>query len=268
MRSMKREQWELGSFAAAMMLIAVVGTTVISSCGGGGGSDSDGKLCQQCGDTDGPCLRGEEVSGDDRPDFCKVAGLDPCPVELHCLRKLDSAQRRCFPANPITHNLDEQYRCDGSRPNPSGDPTTTPVPSPTFTASATPQPTATGPTPAGQTTAPTPESTAAPEDVAVDITIDTDEDTFTSSILVTVTYPTAKGTFVNGGASDCDPDEGLTAVDDGNGTLTLAFVGDPEDSFPLDAACVFHQVAGQTLTNADLATQASSSLLTVTIDDL
>jgi hypothetical protein len=260
MRTTGRKQREHVAFAAVLMLIASVCMTVITSCGGGGDGSSDGKLCQQCGDTDGPCLRGDEVSGDDRPDFCGTK--DPCIVGLVCLRKLDSAQRRCFPVDPTTQQLDILYRCDGARPNPSGLATLTPTALPT----ATPLPTVTD---TSSPTSPTPEETPGSEEVNVDVSISTDEDTFTSSFVVTVTYPAAKGSFRNGSATDCEPDDdGLVAQDDGNGTLTLTFAGNPDDALPLDAPCVFHQNAGQTLTNADLATSSTSPLLLVETDVL
>lgn len=237
MGTTRREWRELRSFAVVMVLIAGVSMATVISCGSGGSDDTDGELCQQCGDTDGPCISPAAVAGDDRPSFC--GNVDPCPVELRCLRKLDSGQRRCFPANPITHELDTQYRCDGARPEPDF------VATPTPTATATPG-----------------------EDVAVNITIDTSDDQFNASFTVTVAYPAAKGSFVKDGATDCDPDEGLTAQDDENGTLTLTFAGDSGDAFPLDAPCIFHQDAGQTLVDADLGATASSSSLTVEIGEL
>lgn len=92
------------------------------SCGGGS-DDSNGGLCDQCGESDGFC-RGEAgippiivTEGDDRlPCDADVPGgaqaTRPCELNLTCLRKLDSAQRRCFPIA-----FDPQFRCDGSRPD-------------------------------------------------------------------------------------------------------------------------------------------------------
>ena len=93
---------ERRSFAAVMLLIAAVGATAMTSCGGGGGA-TNGELCQQCGESDGRCLDTVAVTGSERPSFCTN---DPCTVELRCLRKLDSAQRRCFPADPVTPTTD------------------------------------------------------------------------------------------------------------------------------------------------------------------
>ncbi len=92
----------------------------IASCGGG--SSSNGELCQQCGETDGFCqgeldIPPQRVTDDTLP--CDgdnpITGMmvpRPCNLSLTCLRKLDSAQRRCFPIA-----FDTQFRCDGSRPN-------------------------------------------------------------------------------------------------------------------------------------------------------
>ena len=254
---------ELRSCAVVMLLIAGVSATTVSSCGGGGG-DSNGELCQQCGDSDGPCQDTVDVTGNDRPSFCDAA--DPCTVALLCLRKLDSAQRRCFPAQPTDPpTLDILYRCDGARPNPSVAPTTTPTPTPTFTPSATPTPTSTGPTATGLTatpsgSTPTPAPTATPDEIAVTITIDTNDE-FTSSFSVTVMYPPSKGNFLQGGVTDCVPDtEGLTPHDNGSGTLTLAFPGDSGDAFPIGVDCTFHQDAGQPLVDTELIPSSPSGL--------
>ena len=265
---------ELRSFAGVMLLIAGVSATAVISCGGGGGGGgSNGELCDQCGDSDGRCLDSVEVSGSDRPSFC--GSTDPCPVELRCLRKLGSAQRRCFPADPATNALDILYRCDGARPNPSVAPTTTPTGTPTFTPSAADTPTSTGPTATGVTATPTagtptPTPTVTPgDDVTVIITID-ENDTFTGSFTATVTYPAAKGSFLQGGTTDCTPDDdGLIPRDDGSGTLTLDFPGDSEGLFAIGVDCTFHQSAGQTLADADLVPSIiPSSQLTIVIDPL
>jgi hypothetical protein len=264
---------ELRPFALVMLLIAAACASAVTSCGGGGGN-SNGELCQQCGDTDGQCQDSVAVTGNERPSFCGTN--DPCTVELRCLRKLDSAQRRCFPADPATNALDILYRCDGARPNPSVAPTTTPTPTPTLTASAAPTPTSTGPTATGSTATPTastatatPMPTATPKEIAVTVTIDNPGGDFTSSFTATVTYPASKGSFLKGGATDCVPDDGgLTPQDNGSGILTLAFPGDSTGAFAITVDCTFHQIAGQTLIDADLSTSASSNLLSVVIDPL
>lgn len=262
MRTIRRDWRELRSLAMVMLLIAGVSATTVISCGGGGG-DSNGELCQQCGDSDGPCQDTVEVTGDDRPSFCGAS--DPCTVELRCLRKLDSAQRRCFPADPATSALDILYRCDGARPNPSVAPTTTPMPTPTFTPSAAPTPTSTGPTATGLTatpsgSSPTPAPTATPDEVAVTITIDTTDD-FTSSFTVTVMYPSSKGSFLQGTNADCDAGTDVfTPEDKGSGTLTLTFPADSARTFPIDVDCTFHQDAGQSLVDTELIPSSPSGL--------
>ncbi len=139
----------------AALLVIAVGLAVVSSCGqGGGGGGSNGELCDQCGDTDGPCLATAEVSGDDAAALCPALAMPtPCPVALACLRKLNSSQRRCFPADSTL----DFFECDGSRANRR---TATPTPTPTVTPSATVTVTSTGPTATGLT--PTPAVTASP----------------------------------------------------------------------------------------------------------
>ena len=258
---------EARSFLAVVAMVGVVATTTITSCGGGGEGSSNGDLCEQCGDTDGPCnAAGATVSGDDRPTGCGTD--DPCTVQLQCVRKVDSGQRRCFPVDPSTGSLDFFYKCDGSRP--ALVPTSTPVPSPTLTPSPTVTPTDTGPTATGPTpSAPTPTATPAGEEtVDVDIEIATSDDSdLPSSFSAQITYPPAKGSFVSEGTEDCDGDEGFSAQDDGNGTLTLQFSGDTEDTSFASIICVFHQATGQTLEDADLGKSVAPPLV-ITIGEL
>jgi hypothetical protein len=264
---------EARSFAAVILVLGIVSATTIVSCGGSDG-ESDGGLCEQCGDTDGPCnAAGASVGGNDRPEGC--GDNDPCNVQLQCVRKVDSGQRRCFPLNPTTNSLDFRYECDGSRP--ALVPTSTPVPTTTLTPSPTVTPTDTGPTATGATptsTAPTPEVTATPADgdeVFVDITIAADADEvgeLPSPFSVTVAYPTAKGSFVANGAADCpDLDDGVTVQDAGSGSLAISFAGDTTDFTLTTVSCTFHQVTGQTLVTSDLGITKDPSSLVVTIDD-
>jgi hypothetical protein len=255
-----------------VLMIGVVSATAIVSCGGGGGGDTNGDLCQQCGDSDGPCnANGNSVSGDDRPEGCTT---DPCTVQLQCVRKVDSGQRRCYPINPTTKSLDLFYKCDGSRP--ALVPTSTPVPTVTVTPSVTATPVDTGPTPTSVTptaTGGTPASTPTPavEEVDVDITIETDGDSdLPTPFSATITYPPAKGSFKNGATTNCEPDDdGVTVNDDGNGTLALAFAGDNTDLTSVGIACTFHQIAGQTLTDADLNIASKDpSTLPIVIEEL
>ncbi len=124
---------DCGSLCVALLLVFAACITVVTSCGGG--SSSDGGLCEQCGnDPDGPCQPSVEVKrAPDAPAPCNVPGPEPCTVKLTCLRKLGSAQRRCFP-----YESDPQFRCDGERANPS-----TQVPQPTTTPTETSAPTTT-----------------------------------------------------------------------------------------------------------------------------
>ncbi len=264
---------QLHSFAAVMLLIGGVSATVLMSCGGGGGS-SNGDLCQQCGDTDGPCnIAGADLSADQaQPSFCPNQADGACHVALACVRKVDSGQRRCYPVDPTTLQLDFFFECDGSRPIQSFAPT--PVPTTTATATTRPSETATpvgtGPTATG----PTPEATMTPssqaEDVDVTVTVeDPNLDDLPTAFTGTVTYLASKGKFLQGGALQCDGDEGLTPHDDGNGTLTLAFaLSDTSGISDVSITCTFHQVAGETLVDGDLGATVAPNTLTITIDPL
>ncbi len=256
-----------------MMVVGIVVATTLASCGGSGDGESNGGLCEQCGDTDGPCNADGALltAEDDWPEGCPDA--DSCQVQLQCVRKVDSGQRRCFPLNPTTGSLDFRYECDGSRP--ALVPTSTPVPTVTVTPSVTATPVDTGPTATGPTpsaTGPTPEATATPageETVDVDIEIATpDDEDLPSSFSARIGYPSAKGSFVANGVADCDGDEGFSAQDDSNGTLTLGFSGDTEDTSFASITCVFHQATGQTLEDADLDPSVTPSTLVITIADL
>lgn len=134
-----------------LLVLVALGTMVAAGCGSDGGSSDDG-LCAQCGDTDGPCRTSVAVSGSEAQTLCD--GQTSCDVQLACLRKLGSAQRRCFPADQRF----DQFRCDGERANRS---TTTPTPAPAPTATSA-TPTATGVTPTvAISTSPSPTATPA-----------------------------------------------------------------------------------------------------------
>lgn len=258
-----------------VLLIGVVSTAVISSCGGGGSDgSSNGALCEQCGDTDGPCQSSVVTTGDDRPSGCTG---DPCTVELRCTRKVDSGQRRCFPVDPSSDQLDFRYECDGSRPIESFAPTLTPSATPTLTPEATVSPTSTGPTATAATptatgptaTAPTPTVTATPtgpEDSAVTITIEEPNGNDVPAIFsVTVSYPSSKGNFIAEGAVDCDNTD-FDINDDGNGTLLLSFTGDPDGTDSIDVDCTFHQTAGAQLRASELSGTAGALRVTFEVD--
>jgi hypothetical protein len=118
----------------AILLLIGGGAFLVSSCGSGGG-DSTGDLCEQCGQTDGPCQSTVTVTGSDAAQLCP-ADQTTCDVHLDCFRKLGSAQRRCFPIDGVDFL---QFRCDGERANrATASPTPTPTLSPTPTRSATP----------------------------------------------------------------------------------------------------------------------------------
>jgi hypothetical protein len=141
-----------------------------------------------------------------------------CEVQLTCLRKLGSAQQRCFPLDP---NF-EQFRCDGERANRS-------TPGPT----ATPTPTA------------TPRQVAFTVNASTSVTIQTFQ--------VTATYPPAKGTFAGGGCS-ANTRGTVTSNDNSTGTLTVGFTSTVNLAFPIIITCSFAEVAGQTLSASDIAT--------------
>lgn len=116
----------------ALLLITGISST-LTSCGGSGDGSSNGELCQQCGDTDGPCQRiGFIVPGANKPEPCPTppSTETACvPRSLICRRKSDSAQQRCFPGDPLGSDVDFNFRCDGSRPGGTArpEPTVTPT---------------------------------------------------------------------------------------------------------------------------------------------
>ena len=261
---------ELRAFAVVVLLIGAVSATTMMSCGGSSDGDSNGNLCEQCGDTDGPCnAAGASTSGDDRPAGCGTT--DPCQVELRCVRKVDSGQRRCFPVNPSTDQLDLRYECDGSRPIESFAPTVTPLPSVTLTPSATATPESTGPTATGPTpsaTGPTPTVTATPDgnqnEIDVSIDAETEEDEL-PPFTATISYPAAKGSFT---PLDCEGDDEFVAQDSGSGILTLRLQSNPDGLTSVGTTCTFHQISGQTLVDSDLNDSVDQTTVTITIADL
>jgi hypothetical protein len=129
-----------------VLFLVAAGSAALISCGSGG--SSNGGLCEQCGQTDGPCQPSVTVSGSDAQTLCP-SGQTSCDIQLACFRKLGSAQRRCFPADAQF----EQFRCDGERANrQTPSPILTPTPTPTLA------PTSTGPT--ARATGVTPTQTA------------------------------------------------------------------------------------------------------------
>lgn len=176
----ERRAWTREHALALILMVVAASAALITSCGdGGGGGSSNGELCQQCGDTDGPCLSSVTVSGSDAQALCDP-GIPACPIQLVCLRELGSAQRRCF---PNSGRQPEQFECDGARaqrntPTPIATPT--PTGTPTFTASPTETPASTGPTPTDATPtislAPTPEPTSTADEECGNGVVDVGED--------------------------------------------------------------------------------------------
>jgi hypothetical protein len=75
------------------LLLAAAGGAAITSCGGSGGS-SDGALCQQCGDTDGPCQPTALIDPSSNKPCPNPTPATGCVERtLICRRKLDSAQQ-------------------------------------------------------------------------------------------------------------------------------------------------------------------------------
>lgn len=139
-RTMAREYgWLL-----LLLLLATASATAIISCGSGGGGDSEGGLCDQCGDTDGPCISPAFiVPGANEPAPCPTAPLAETCVQrnLICRRGVDTAQQRCYPAlEGSTDQVDTFFRCKGTRPGATLRPATvtpspaTPAPTPSKTA--------------------------------------------------------------------------------------------------------------------------------------
>jgi hypothetical protein len=143
-----REMMRAYRWLLLALLSMAAATAVITSCGGGGSSGgTDGALCQQCGDTDGLCQpTGLIVPGANEPAPCPTPPEpETCEArKLICRRKVDSAQRRCFPANESGTEVDFDFRCDGSRPGATLLPSTaTPSPAtPVPTVTKTPDPNA------------------------------------------------------------------------------------------------------------------------------
>jgi hypothetical protein len=243
MGTSQRTWQEYRSLWLMLLLLGVASTAVINSCGSGGGS-SNGGLCEQCGDDpDGPCQSFVEIEENmpEAPAPCNAVPPTPplptpkCTVALACFRKLGGAQRRCFPV------ADEQFRCDGERANRS-----TPVPSKT----------------------PTPVPTGATKTVQFSVTGPADLQSF----VVTVSYPTAKGSFVGSGASvDCttaavagqlltknDNDAGDTGI------LTLGVSTTLALSLPTDISCKFAEAVDEDLVIGDLIVTVNPGTATVT----
>lgn len=227
---MTREWRQYRSLVALLALIALAATVTVSSCSGGGGGSSGG-LCAQCGDSDGPCVDPFTMTADDtrpRPSGCPPLGQE-CTFSLVCLRKLDTAQRRCFPTDQ-DGQIDILYRCDGGRPGS----TTTPRPT------STPGPTSTS---AGNTTQ--------------TVSLDVDVDSVLSVFSVIVTYPNAKGSFTppGGGSPQCSSDDDVlpTSAIDATNSLQLSFGPAGQlDSETFNLECTFYLSGSAELDDADL----------------
>jgi len=208
------DYWILG---ALLLAVLAASTIAITSCGSGG--TSNGGLCEQCGQTDGPCQPSVTVSGSDAQVLCQ-SGETSCTVQLGCLRKLDSAQRRCFPLDAKF----EQFRCDGARADRSTPgPTTTPVP------------------------------TVTPKSVV--FTVTNPGSVTTNTFQITATYPDTKGDFGGTGNVVCRTPTAVsafTSTDDKAGTLIVTLTGTGSLIFPITITCDFEQAQGQTLVTGDM----------------
>jgi hypothetical protein len=147
--SMRARREDHLAMMAIVLLLSGICTVATMSCGSGSDGGSNGGLCDRCGDDpDGPCVTSVTVSDEPLPAFCTPGTA--CTVPLVCVRRGDSAQRRCYPTRRndtdaiARENVDVAFECDGERPNPR-----TAVPQPTDTPTATPERTTTstpGPT--------------------------------------------------------------------------------------------------------------------------
>ena len=130
-----------GSLTLLLLLVGGGAAVLVTSCGSGGGSPN-GDLCDQCGDSpDGPCqpsVSTADLSNDQIQRLCadQTTACPPTDLALACLRKLGSAQRRCFPAD----DRFSDFECDGARAN---RPTATLTPTVTATPAETPTTTST-----------------------------------------------------------------------------------------------------------------------------
>jgi hypothetical protein len=109
-----------------------------------------------------------------------------------------------------------------------------------------PRPTPTGPTP-------TPTPTPLPPGSVVKL--NATSTAASEAFLLTVDYPTAKGTFVGGGSQvDCTTTAAgeLVANDKEDGILLLALARATPLAFPLEVRCHFDLVQGQALVSGDL----------------
>ena len=142
-RTMAREyRWLL-----LVLLFASGSAVAIISCGGGSSGGSNGGLCDQCGDTDGPCIPPALiVPGANEPVPCPTPPLQETCVSrnLICRRGVDTAQQRCYPADESGADVDSAFRCKGVRPGRTLPPSTaTPSPAtPVPTLTKTPDPNA------------------------------------------------------------------------------------------------------------------------------
>jgi hypothetical protein len=230
-RRLLRGDWLI---LAVLLLALGAGVTTIVSCGSGGGGSSDGGLCEQCGDDpDGPCQSSVEVEPGPNTPTCDDNGDPPCTVTLHCFRKRDSAQRRCFPEHDLS------FRCDGepadrSTPVPTATPTTTPSP------------------------------------ITQTVTFAVNGPLGLASFILHSTYPTAKGDYVGSSTSvSCTTNAGagssLFKSDDDNGLLQLQVQSVLGLPLPTTVTCTFADVQGQTLSADDLVPGVTIDPGTITV---
>jgi hypothetical protein len=160
-----------------------------------------------------------------------------CPINLTCLRKLDSAQRHCYP-----FEANRQFECDGVRAQPSAPP-----------ASPTPDPQATRGGGGG-------DGDAQAQFVTFVVSGTTAE---VATLTVTATAPATKGSF---DASTCDTDEAAVSAS-GTTPLTVTLTpgqGDQTVTLPVEITCEFLLSGASTLVMSDVGVTVSPTGLTVT----
>jgi hypothetical protein len=239
------------SMVVVMFAAVVAAATSLVSCGGGGGDGgSNGGICDQCGETDGPCLGADiDASSPEREQALCPSPGPPCHIDadqLQCLRRLGTAQRVCFPIS-----IDPLFECDGERAGSTPTLTATPVPSATVTPTSTAAtPTSTAPTATGVTATPTgatPTTAATPSTETVGFAVDSDafdDTTAVSGLTFTATYQASAGHFQQNGCSSQDVSASITSTDNGSGSLTVTVGAFSSDDLSFEIDCDFDLVTG------------------------
>ena len=240
--------------AIAIVWIALALTPMLWSCGSSGGGGTNGALCDECGATDGPCVSPFFLvaGSDEERRLCEGVSGNPneCSIRLTCVRKLDSAQRLCFPIEE-----DRAFECDGERAGATPGPTTTPSPSATASPSGSSSPSPSGSSSATPSTSgsasvsPVPSVSPSALTVTFSVTQKPESDNDFDDFVATAGYPSAKGAI-----SSCTTDdaENLTVNDDHAGTVTLS-VSDELGVTDVDITCDFLAQAGVSVTDSEFS---------------